>query len=302
MLTQTWRLRLLRTRSALKASAVAVALISCSVVAIATIGHWLFGAPIDVAGPARSAVNRAALVGSFAENCVGRWLTATQATRGALQECWTLRDPLTLPTTPAAVIGAPAVAAATLVGEGGDRQEWSVAVAVSQRPYDSAPPVAAYYRLPVVYSDYGVRAAAPPARISGPGGGADAALAYPVTVATASPVFAAVAGFLTAYLTSAGGLDRYATADSGLIAPPGPYQRAVIARLVSHNNVGTPIPAEGATLRVLVTVNAVTTQYAPTQLSYPLTLRVGAGRWSVASIDEAPLLDPAADLVPVALQ
>ena len=47
--------------------------------AIATIWGWIVDDPIDVAGPARSAVNRTALVGSYAQDCVTRWLTATAA-------------------------------------------------------------------------------------------------------------------------------------------------------------------------------------------------------------------------------
>jgi hypothetical protein len=39
-------------------------------------------------------------------------------------------------------------------------------------------------------------------------------MTYPVALAASDPAFAAVSGFLTAYLTSAGGVDRYVTADS----------------------------------------------------------------------------------------
>lgn len=79
MLTNTWRKRLDGTRSALQRAGLTVGLTSCSVVAIATIWGWTFNSPIDVAGPARSAVNRTALVGSYAQNCITRWLTATAA-------------------------------------------------------------------------------------------------------------------------------------------------------------------------------------------------------------------------------
>jgi hypothetical protein len=299
-LTRTWQHRISGTRAALRHGGVTVALVSCSVVAIATIWGWLFGKPIDVAGPARTAVNRTALVGSFAQDCVGLWLTATQSQRSAMHRCWTLPDPLALPTTPAMVISAPAVAAVTLVTDYGNLQEWSVVVVVNERLYEAAAPVGAYYRIPVVYSDYGLRSPALPARVDGPGPGADATLAYPVTVAADSPAYTTASGFLTAYLAGAPGLDRYVTANSGLVASPGSYRSVTVTKMQAHDRVpAAASPIDGTTLQILVTVKAVTTQYAPTELVYPLTLRANAGRWSVAAIDQAPLIDPDADLTPV---
>jgi hypothetical protein len=61
------------------------------------------------------------------------------------------------------------VATVTLVADRGSSQEWSVVVAGAERPCDSASAVLAYYRMPVLYSHYGHRAATLPARINGPG-------------------------------------------------------------------------------------------------------------------------------------
>src|ERR1700756_1412707 len=195
MLTNTWHHRLTSTGSLARRAGVITGLTSCSIVAIATIWGWITGDPIDVAGPARSAVNRTALVGSYAQDCVTRWLTATASQQQSLHDCWSLRDPIRLPTTPAAVVDSPAVSAVTLVADAGAAQQWSVVISVSERPYQSATPHTSFYRLPVVYSSYGVRATALPARINGPGPGADAPLGYPVTLAATSPVFSTVAGF-----------------------------------------------------------------------------------------------------------
>ena len=200
MLTNTWRKRLDGTGNLFRRAAFVVGVGSCSVVAIATIWGWIFNDPIDVAGPARSAVNRTALIGSYAQDCVTRWLTATQSHQQSLHDCWSLRDPIRLPTTPAVVVSSPAVSAVTLVNDTGATQQWSAVVTVSERPFEAATPHTAYYRLPVVYSNYGVRASALPARVNGPGAGADAPLGYPTALADTSPAFVTVSGFITSFL------------------------------------------------------------------------------------------------------
>jgi hypothetical protein len=299
MLTTTWRHRLHTGRRLARRAGFTVALASCTVVALSTIWGWLTASPIDVAGPARSAVNRAALVGAYAQGCITRWLTATQAHQQTLTDCWSLHDPIKLPTTPAVVVDSAAVSAVTLVTDTATAQQWSVVVSVSERPYQSATPTMTFYRLPVVYSSYGVRASALPARITGPGPGADAPLGYPVTLAATNPAFRTVTGFLTAYLTDAGGLDRYVTADSGLL-PTAAYRSAALTKLVAQQTIPDQgIPPDGTQTHVLATVDAVTTQFAPRREDYPLTLTVISGRWTVAAVDFAPLLAEGADLTPV---
>src|SRR6185369_11824060 len=105
-ITNTWQRRLTGTHSWLRRAGLIVGLTSCSIVAIATIWGWIFNQPIDVSGPARTAVNRTA-------------------------------------------------------------QQWSVVISVSERPYRSAAPDATFQRLPVLYSRYGVRSTALPARVDG---------------------------------------------------------------------------------------------------------------------------------------
>jgi hypothetical protein len=299
MLTNTWRKRLDGTSNLFRRAALAVGLTSCSVVAIATIWGWIFNDPIDIAGPARSAVNRTALIGSYAQDCVARWLTATASHQQSLHDCWSLRDQMRLPTTPAVIVSSPAVSAVTLVADTGTAQQWSVVVTVTERPFEAATPHTAYYRLPVVYSNYGVRASALPARVNGPGAGADAALGYPTALPDTSPTFATVSGFITSFLTGAGGLERYVTTDSGLL-PATDYRSAQVTKLVAnHTAPDQGVPADGTTLHVLATVNAVTSQFAPLQLDYPIALTVTSGRWSVSGLDYAPLLAQGAELTPV---
>ena len=71
-ITNTWQRRLDGTQTWLRRAGLIVGLTSCSIVAIATIWGWIFSTPIDVSGPARTAVNRTALVGSYAQDCVTR--------------------------------------------------------------------------------------------------------------------------------------------------------------------------------------------------------------------------------------
>jgi hypothetical protein len=299
MLTDTWRHRLHTSHRRLRAAGLTIALTSCTIVALSTIWGWFTAAPLDVAGPARTAVNRAALVGSYAQGCITRWLTATQNPQPILTDCWTLSDPMKLPTTPAVVIDSAAVSAVTLVADTGTAQQWSAVIAVDERPYQSATPATVFYRLPVLYSSYGVRATALPARITGPGAGADTPLGYPVTLAATNPAFRTVEGFLAAYLTTAGGLDRYVTADSGLL-PAANYRSATLTKLLAERAVpDQQIPADGTRVHVLATVDAQTDQFAPRREDYPLTLAVASGRWTVAAVDLAPLLAPHADLTPV---
>lgn len=299
MLTKTWRKRLDGTGHLIHRTTLVVGLVSCSVVAIATIWGWFFHEPIDIAGPARNTVNRAALVGSYAQECVTRWLTATQLDQQSLRDCWSLHDPIRLPTTAAVVVSSSAVSAVTLVTDTGATQQWSVVISVSERPFQTASAHTTYYRLPVIYSNYGLRASALPARINGPGAGADAPLAYPSTLADTSPAFVTVAGFITSYLTGAGGLERYVTTDSGLL-PAADYRSAHLTQLLAnHTTPDHTVPTDGTTLHILATVNAITSQFAPLQLNYPIVLTVTSGRWSVSALDYAPLLAVNAELTPV---
>ncbi|MBN3459477.1 conjugal transfer protein [Mycobacterium sp. DSM 3803] len=302
----------------MKKAAFVVALFSCSIVAIATIWGWIFDEPIDVRGPARKEVNRAEFVGNWAKLCVEKALTATQpasasmqadqSSTNAMQDCWTSDDGQPLPTKPGAVITSPGVAAVTLEDDLGNAQQWSVIVSVLERPYASAPAAEKCYRIPILYSSYGLRATMRPGKTDCSGAGADIPLAYQTTLSPSSPVFVALTGFFESYLTNAGGLDRYITTNSGLVAVPdyrskregGPEPRIVKLRSTrSVPDAGQPMPADGTKLRVLATVDSVTHQYSPRREDYALTLTVVSGRWMVAGIDYAPQLASNTELTPV---
>ena len=206
--------------------------------AIAVVAAAIFGAAAgckvflvpdrpDIAATAQRVGNQADQVGAFAADFVTTWLTATTAQRPALQRFITLPEGApALPTTPAAVVTTPQVVSVIRTGALGEGELYAVTISVNERPYASAAPVRAFYRVPVLMWDYQPRALMMPARVNGPGPGADAAIGYRQALGADSPVFAVVAGFIRTYLTATTGLDRYVLATSALHAVGG-YQNAV---------------------------------------------------------------------------
>ncbi|MEW1637459.1 conjugal transfer protein [Streptomyces sp. NPDC093801] len=106
----------------------------------------------------------------------------------------------------------------------------------------------------------------------------------------------AVTSFLSAYLTKGGAeLDRYLAPGTRLAAPsPAPYTGVAVDQLaVEGESGGEPVvavPADGTTLRLLVTLRATGQDGARLPLTYALTLKARAGRWEIASLDGAPAL------------
>jgi hypothetical protein len=109
----------------------------------------------------------------------------------------------------------------------------------------------------------------------------------------ADPATQTVSGFLGAYLTGDGALDRY-TSPGVALRPvaPAPYTGVEITDIAddSGNASSTAVPADGARRRVLATVTAKDGSGASYPLNYALTLRSRGGRWEVAALDAAPQL------------
>jgi hypothetical protein len=207
---------------------------------------------------------------------------------------------LSLPTTPAAVVSTPQVVsvirASSDVGAGVDL--YAVTVSITERAYASADPIRSFYRVPVAMWNYQPRALAMPARINGPGAGADVALGYRHPLSTDSPVYAVVSGFVRAYLTTTGGLDRYVLADAPLTAVGG-YQSAIVSTAATDRPIPTDA-APGTRVHVLVSVLAQTSQFATVTLSYPLSVENSGGTWMLAAIDLTPRLADDVEPTPVA--
>lgn len=308
MPTKTWERRIDTTSGWIGRAFFFVAVASCSIVALSTIWGWIVNDPIDVDNPARKQINRTELVGNFARQCVEKALTVTADQRASLQTCWANQDQQQpLPKNPGAIISSPGVAAVTLEDDLGYAQQWSVIVSVSERPYLAAPATEQCYRIPVLYSSYGLQATSRLGKSDCAGAGATLPLGYSATLSPKSPVFHTLTGFFDSYLTNSGGLDRYITDKSGLVAVPdylsdsdakgrGPR----IHKLQSTRAVpDDAMPAGGTTIHVFATVDSVTRQYSPRREDYALSLTVVNGRWMVAGIDYAPQLATGAELTPV---
>ncbi|MDO3014641.1 hypothetical protein P5V34_11650 [Mycobacteroides abscessus subsp. abscessus] len=315
MLTKTWQRRIDTTGSRVRTGAFVVALIVCTVVALNTIWGWLFDDPIDVAGPARTAVNRTDLVGSFAQGCVTKLLTVTTKRRDtdtgggnddkealqSLSDCWTLQGTIPLPTNQSTVVDNPRVAATTLESDTGSLQLWSVVVAVDERAYRGAPAHTKFYRLPVTYTKYGLHSPTLPGDADGPGNGADVPMTYRAKLTPTNPGYAVVAGFVTSYLTNSGGIERFASPTAAII-PVGGYRSVTVTDVSADKAIPDakdPVPADGSKAHVLVRVSAVTNGYAVTPRDFPLTLTVVGGRWWVSAMDYAPQIDTSTDITPV---
>jgi hypothetical protein len=303
-INRTWQGRLSASTSVAAKTAHIAIIVLAVLGGLNALWQALFAPQVNVVDPARTIVNQSAIVSSFAQDYVAVWLTATSSDAASLAQFVSVHpSDLNLPSTPAVVIGAPTVVAVTYqggVGKDSGGEVYSVTVGVTERPYESASPTRAVYRVPVLWSRFGPRAVSLPYRVMGPGAGADLALAYPTTLAATDPAYATAAGFITAYLTAGSGVDRYVTADSRLVALGGVYQNVSVGTITATQDPPA-VPADGQTSRVLAHITAVTSQYAPVQLVYPLTLRGVAGRWSIAAIDPAPALSDQDELVPVVI-
>lgn len=274
--------------------------------------NFFFGQPDDFITPARQVLNKGAVISSFAQDCISTLLRATTADAGSVAGCVTVEgQSLRLPSTPGVVISAPTVVASTFegyVGKDDSAELFSVVIGVNERAYESAPPTRALYCVPVLWSKFGPRATSLPFRVEGPGPGADLPMAYRATLGPADQAYQVVSGFISAYLTGSGEVSRYVTADSMLSGLGAPYQNvldsygrpAPLVTQVVALSPPTAVPTDGQTARVLAHVTALTPQFAPVNLTYPLTLRGVGGHWSVAAIDPAPAMSHDDDLVPVA--
>ena len=310
-LNKTWNSRLSKSSSTAATVGRHALIVLAAIGGLHVVWQVLVGQPGDVVSPARSVVNKAAVVSAFAQDYVTTWLTATDGNSGALTQFVSVNiSDLKLPSTPALVISAPTVVAVTFEGvaaKDAGCEVFSVVVGVNERPYESASPTRALYRVPVLWSELGPRAASLPDRVEGPGPGADLPMAYPATLAASDSAFQVVSGFISAYLTAVGGVERYVTSDSRLVGLGGVYQNQIDARgqpiplVTAVTATASPptTPGDGQIVRVLAQVTAMSSQYAPVHLVYPLTLRGVGGHWSVAAIDRAPVMSQVDDVVPV---
>ena len=288
--------RLARWRSNARAAGTVVLITAAMLGAAAGCRVFLAPERPDIAAIAQRVGNQADQVGAFAADFVVTWLTATTEQRDALNRFITLRDTaLALPSTPAAVVTAPQVVSVIHTGTSGEADVYAATVSVTERPYASAQSIRSFYRVPVAMWNFAPRALTLPARINGPGPGADFRVGYRQALGVDSAVFALVRGFVGTYLTATTGLDRYVLAGSGLV-PVGGYQSAVVTAVATDRAIGDDAPP-GAQIHVLASVAAQTPQFATVNLVYPLTVENSGGTWMIAAIDLTPQIGDDAEAV-----
>jgi hypothetical protein len=134
-----------------------------------------------------------------------------------------------------------------------------------------------------------------PAQVAAPSSLKPDGLAYPSArgASTADPAVDTASGFLTAYLTGTGELDRYTSPGVHLQAvDPAPYAGVKVADVQDDSTSSAPqtVPDDGTVRHQLVTLDATDRGGRTASLTYALALKARAGRWEVTSVDDAPAL------------
>jgi hypothetical protein len=307
-MSKMWRHRMHRGRRAARRAGLAV-VAACAVFGFAA-GVKVFVVAAhpdegDVAAIAYRIDNQRDAAGQFAADFVAAVLTTPTTNQAVLQRFITLPESETLPQAaqsavpPPAVINTPKVWSVVPQGSAGDVDLYSATVVVQQRPYASAEPCRAFYRVPVSIWQFQPRAMDWPVPVSDPGPGADVKVGYDHPLTPTSPVYAVVSGFLSTYLTATTGLDRYVVADSW-IKPIGGYQSAVIQTAGTDAEI-PDTPAPGTRIHVHARVIAQTSQFAAIDFGLPLTVENSGGTWMIADIDLIPRVSGTTDTVPAAI-
>ncbi|MBB5918782.1 hypothetical protein BJY24_007694 [Nocardia transvalensis] len=239
-------------------------------------------------------LGQAQLVESFAREFVVTYLSATNDQQERIAQYVSAGQQITLPSTHRQVSD-PMVVFSSRKQANGTVEVWTVTVSVrpgnpaagaaSNAKGDNAP--RQYYRVGIALTD-GLRALSVPAAVEPPARGADMALAYE-TPCAADTQFAQVAsGFVKAYLTGSGDLNRYVALNSGIVAPQPPPFTSVETASVSADEPGCG--TSGSTAEVLAMVNPKAADGVAPTLAYPLTLTRTAGQWQVRSVNPVPAL------------
>jgi hypothetical protein len=304
-MSRTWQQRMQRGARAARRAGLAV-VAACAVLGFAAAVKVFFVAAhpddADVAAIAHRIDNQRDAAGQFAADFVSAVLTTPATNHAALQRFLTLPQsdtqatPAASAAPPPAVINTPKVWSVVPQGSAGEVELYSATVVVQQRPYASAEPSRAFYRVPVSIWQFQPRAMDWPVPVSDPGPGADVRVGYEHPLSPTSPVYAVADGFITTYLTAITGLDRYVVADSW-IKPIGGYQSAVIKTADTDAEI-PDTPAPGTQIHVRATVIAQTSQFATITFAFPLTVENSGGTWMIENIDFIPRLAGNTDTVP----
>lgn len=292
--SRTWQNRLgagrqYGRRAAVVALSAAAALGACAGVKVFMLApHPNDG---DITAITHQVDNQRDAAGQYGADCVAMMLTTPIDKIATLQPCLTLPKAQTVPqpnrgATPAPwVIDTPKVWSVAPKGSAGEANLYAVTVMVQQRPYPAAPAARAFYLLKVSMWHYQPRALDWPVPTSDPGPGADIKLGYDHPLPPSGQgLYPVVSGFITAYLTGTGGLDRYVVADSW-IKPIGGYHNPVVLDSVDTVGEVPDNPATGTVVHVRAVATAQTSQFATINYSFPLTAENNGGTWMISDID-----------------
>ncbi|MEW1678483.1 conjugal transfer protein [Streptomyces noursei] len=146
----------------------------------------------------------------------------------------------------------------------------------------------------------GWTAAALPAEVAAPAGSKGVApeLSYGSAHAPldSDPAVRTVRGFLAAYLTGRGELDRYLSPGTALHAVrPAPYTAVSVTQIAEHGHgpaegAEAQVPPDGVQRRLLVDVEGNGKYTGGRPMTYAIELRARDGRWEVAALEAAPAL------------
>jgi len=237
----------------------------------------------QVALPADTSGEQVA-VGEFAQQFVLTWLQTPRGKESALAgfvDTANLQLPLK-----AVTASQPSTAQLIHAGPG----MWSVSVGATVT--DAAGLARRYFQVPVRYVAGSMIATALPAPAPAPGTTATPELAYQYTAALSEPLASMVGQFLGALLTGTGDVTRYVSPGTSITSvTPAPYSAVRVLEVRTDQDLrdSPMVVPRGSDLHVLVTAAATVSAEQQITVQYPLTLKVRASRWEVASLDPAPL-------------
>ncbi|ORW31093.1 hypothetical protein AWC17_26075 [Mycobacterium nebraskense] len=295
-ISNTWKRRLTAAGTGSRRIGFAVLVITSSISGFDKAWHLIFPpAPPPITALSRTAINEADKISAFAAECVEAILTA--ATTGPEQKaCYPDGRKYTLPTSATTTVSDAKPVGIKYGPTNQTSKVFAVKVQLAEQPYPGAPKTLAVYQLPVaLYQDTGMQALDKISRLTATAPGAYLPLGYSVTIektppnsSDLTPLYTTLKGFAAAYLTAAGGLDRFTTTDSA-ITPLGTYAATTLTGAAAAD---TPPqnPADNTELAVHIDVAARRPDYTQQMLAYPLTLRAVGGSWFVARIDALPVL------------
>ncbi|MFZ4246602.1 conjugal transfer protein [Actinospica acidiphila] len=242
---------------------------------------------VEAATPAKpTAVRTAAAAANpagYAQLFVSAWLrsSADDATTAQARLAQSMAPDVELPNPAADAQSRPASVTAVRSAQRADGA-WSVTVAAQY-----ANGTVCYYTVPVAADASGASftVTGAPGVVAGPGRAGVPQSPYGVNVPEGD-LSSAVEGFLAAYLTGSGEVDRYLAPGAQMAAvSPAPYTAVFVEQVsaVEEDAATEKVPADGTAVRVLVRVEARDAG-GRWPLAYELAVKARSGRWEVAAL------------------